>query len=329
MDLVVGDKLNMIRIGEKKLNPLVSIIIPVYNVKSYLARCIESLLNQTYNQLEIILVNDGSTDDSLSICEFYAKEDPRVIVINKENGGVSSARNRGIIEAHGEFITFVDSDDWIEKDMIKYLVENIFKYNAQISICTMCNQANIYTNQILLMSGEEALRNVLLKKYSAVWGQLYKADIVKKNLFNEELVNNEDIVYLINIYKNTNKVVHDLSMGLYHYNVEPRKSLTSTKSISSIESQLKATQYVQNLFLKSIYQMEINVYLFYTYYNCSVDLIRLDCIKDPMFNKIYCNFKEMFKNQIFKKNISVITKLKSILLFISPNLFKLFLGGLS
>lgn len=311
------------------MNPLVSVIIPVYNVKNYLARCIESLLNQTYNQLEIILVNDGSTDESLSICEFYAKEDSRLVIIDKENGGVSSARNRGIKEAQGEFITFVDSDDWVEKEMIERLVENIFKYNAEVSICTMCNEANIYINQTLLMSGQEALRNVLLKKYAAVWGQLYKADMVKQNLFNEELVNNEDILYLISIYKNINKVVHDFSIGLYHYNVEPRDSLTCTKSMASIESQLKATQYIQSLFLNSLYQMELNVYLFYTYYNCSVDIIRLDLIKEPIFTKVYNNFKDNFKKQIFTKNLSAITKLKSSVLFIHPNLFKFLLRRLN
>ena len=95
-------------------NNLISIIVPVYNVSEYLPRCLDSLINQTYKNIEIILVNDGSTDNSLEICKKYAEKDLRIKVIDKENGGISSARNTGIAEASGEWIGFVDSDDYIE-----------------------------------------------------------------------------------------------------------------------------------------------------------------------------------------------------------------------
>lgn len=95
---------------------LISVIVPVYNVENYLCKCVDSIINQTYNNLEIILVDDGSTDGSASICDEYVLKDSRVKVIHKENGGVSSARNIGIAEASGEYICFVDSDDWLELD---------------------------------------------------------------------------------------------------------------------------------------------------------------------------------------------------------------------
>ena len=99
----------------------ISVIVPVYNVESYLARCVDSILAQTYQNLEIILVNDGSRDASGSICDAYAQKDSRITVIHKENGGLSSARNAGIDAASGEYLTFVDSDDWIEPQTYEWM----------------------------------------------------------------------------------------------------------------------------------------------------------------------------------------------------------------
>lgn len=109
---------------------LISVIIPVYNTGQYLCPCIESLINQTYQNLQIILVDDGSKDDSLSICQEYAEKDKRITVIAKENGGVSSARNRGIKEAQGEWLSFVDSDDYLELDTYEYLMSVVAEHQC-------------------------------------------------------------------------------------------------------------------------------------------------------------------------------------------------------
>ncbi|MGB0427458.1 MAG: glycosyltransferase family 2 protein [Flavobacteriales bacterium] len=114
---------------------LVSIIVPIYNVEQYLDRCIHSLRNQTYQSIELILVNDGSPDDSQSIIDTHAALDSRIQTIKKENGGLSSARNAGLPFAKGEYITFIDSDDWVESDFIEKLVDTISKTNADIAIC--------------------------------------------------------------------------------------------------------------------------------------------------------------------------------------------------
>ena len=111
---------------------LLSVIIPVYKVEAYLARCVDSILGQTHEDLEVILVDDGSRDASGSICDAYAQQDPRVRVIHKENGGLSSARNAGLETATGEYITFVDSDDWIEADAYAHLLSLIEKYQVQL-----------------------------------------------------------------------------------------------------------------------------------------------------------------------------------------------------
>ena len=106
----------------------ISVIIPVYNVEKYLDKCIMSVINQSYKNLEIIIVDDGSTDNSRVLCDKYAKIDNRIKVFHKKNGGLSDARNFGLKHATGEFIAFLDSDDWVDKDLYKILYDNIFKY---------------------------------------------------------------------------------------------------------------------------------------------------------------------------------------------------------
>lgn len=115
--------------------PKLSIIVPIYNVEKYLARCIESLLEQTYRDYELILINDGSPDNCPEIMELYAKKDERVVLIHKENGGVSSARNAGLKKAQGKYIGFVDPDDYVESTFFQELIEELEKTNAQIACC--------------------------------------------------------------------------------------------------------------------------------------------------------------------------------------------------
>lgn len=169
--------------------PLISVIIPVYNVEKYLKRCMDSVLNQTYTNLDVVLVDDGSTDQSGKICDRYQQIDSRVRVIHKKNGGLSDARNAGIENARGEYLTFVDSDDELVLDCIEYLYNLICKYNCYISGCD--NQVIIEKNQKVykkerytdaLVSSHEELKNILCEKSigGSACGKLYK-----KELFSE------------------------------------------------------------------------------------------------------------------------------------------------
>lgn len=123
----------------KEYTPLISVIVPIYNTEAYLSRCIESIQSQSLSELEIILVDDGSTDQSSSICEKYKKSDDRIILIHKENGGLSSARNVGLDTASSEYVGFVDSDDYIDRDMFKDLYEALQQYQADIAMCGVCD----------------------------------------------------------------------------------------------------------------------------------------------------------------------------------------------
>lgn len=166
----------------------ISIVVPVYNVEKYLSKCIDSILNQTYKDLEIILVDDGSKDQSGKICDEYAKKDSRITVFHKENGGLSSARNYGIERATTPYIGFIDSDDYIDNDMYEILYNNIIKEDADVS---MCELRNIYDGKVVGKQGEiktfvanreEAMKFVMEGTSSAV-NKLYKTSLFENMRF--------------------------------------------------------------------------------------------------------------------------------------------------
>lgn len=120
---------------QRMSDPKISVIVPVYKVEPYLRKCLDSIVNQTYRNLEIILVDDGSPDNCGAICDEYAARDGRIQVIHQANGGVSAARNSGLAEATGDWVGWVDSDDWIEPDMYEYMLKNVLEQNADIAVC--------------------------------------------------------------------------------------------------------------------------------------------------------------------------------------------------
>lgn len=152
------------------MNDLITIVVPVYNVEEYLERCVDSIINQTYQNLEIILVDDGSSDNSGKICEEYAQKDNRIRVIHKENGGLSDARNAGIDVATGNFISFVDSDDYIENTFLQVLYEGLQKYHTKISISDFCIRYDTgeiitdSTEETYVITQKELLRQMLIGK---------------------------------------------------------------------------------------------------------------------------------------------------------------------
>lgn len=165
------------------VNPKISIIVPVYNVEEYLKKCIESLVNQSIVEKEIIFVNDGSTDNSYSILEMYKKMYPEIIILNKENGGLSSARNAGIEIAKGDYIGFVDSDDYVDEKMFELMVNHSEEKNADMVIC---KHKWVFTNGEIVGSGGfkeekilnsyQGLKEFLIKEDfgNYAWDKVYK-----------------------------------------------------------------------------------------------------------------------------------------------------------
>ena len=169
--------------------PLISIIVPVYNVERYLSQCIDSILAQTYENLEIILVDDGSTDNSGKICEDYADRNFRIKTVHKTNEGLANARNNGIEKAAGEYVSFVDSDDYIAKDYIEYLYDMVNANSAQIAVCgyqkvyeTESNSISDETNtkkSVRVYNSFNALSALLYQRgvISSAWGRLFKREL--------------------------------------------------------------------------------------------------------------------------------------------------------
>jgi len=172
--------------GGNTLPDLISIVVPIYNVEEYLRRCLDSLVSQTYPNLEIILVNDGSKDNCNCICEEYSKKYPHVLYYEKENGGLSDARNYGFERASGKLIGFVDSDDWITADMYQSLASDMKKYNADISTCGFVMVSNFdgtsdlqKSKETEVFSREEAIRHLFDNDKFAnfAWNKLYKREL--------------------------------------------------------------------------------------------------------------------------------------------------------
>lgn len=172
--------------------PLISVIVPVYKVEKYLNRCVESIIVQTYSNLEIILIDDGSPDECPSMCDNWAKKDSRIKVIHKTNGGLSDARNAGIEVATGELIGFVDSDDWIAPDMYQHLYEAMQADDSDIAACgveIVWENGNV--SQMLTKSGncvlnkEKAMKALIEESWikQPVWYKLYKTDLIRNILF--------------------------------------------------------------------------------------------------------------------------------------------------
>ena len=198
------------------MNETISIIIPVYNVEKYLNKCLNSVIEQTYKNIEVILIDDGSTDNSGKICDEYAKNDIRIKIIHQQNGGVSTARNNGLEHATGKYITFVDSDDYIEKEMIETMAKKIMKKNADIVICgvTDRDEENNIINQSLnkkenVFNNIEAIKEMLDEKlFNCVcWAKLYKKELFRNIKFNSKIRIAEDMDVLYRVFYKSNKII--------------------------------------------------------------------------------------------------------------------------
>ena len=208
-----------INYGEK-----ISVIIPIYNTEKYLIRCMDSIISNTYKNLEIICINDGSTDGSLSILRDYEKQDKRVLIINIENGGVSRARNIGLKRASGEIISFVDSDDWVHKRYFEVLINSLVKYSADMAVCSYYRTAEYLeipdiseeTVAVQVYNRDEILNHHVIKSY--IWGRLYHRRCLENVSFYEGIRVSEDKAFNTAVFAASPKLkVVFMNCALYGY----------------------------------------------------------------------------------------------------------------
>lgn len=217
------------------MEPLISVIVPVYKVEAYLCKCIDSILAQTYTNLEIILVDDGSPDNCPAICDEYAEKDSRVRVIHKENGGLSDARNAGLNICSGEYISFVDSDDWLEPDMYEKLLANMIQFGTEMSVCGVSDdveengnyrsvKVSDYGDKTFAESNVEAMKRYFLGSWAA-WDKLYKASLFNGIRYPVGEIN-EDEAIVLQLLEKCSKVVYTNDV-CYHYIRRPDSITTA------------------------------------------------------------------------------------------------------
>ncbi len=230
----------------------ISIIIPVYNTESYLRKCLDSIVNQTYRELEIIIIDDGSTDGSGEICDEYKMSDSRIRVFHTENRGLSCARNLGLDEAKGEWIGFVDSDDWIETDMYEALLNRAVETEADVVECGVIqeypNRVETWKREKRLMKHADAFKALLCEDLSdAVWNKLYRSDCFKDIRFPGERVY-EEIATTYRVFDAVDSI-STIEANEYHYRQRER-SLTNVHNMSNFAgfwlSNKERYEYLQN-----------------------------------------------------------------------------------
>lgn len=221
----------------------ISVIIPVFNSGKYIERCLDSVVNQTYKNLQIIVINDGSTDNSLEMILPYMELDHRIEVINQINQGVSKARNVGLQKVDGDFVSFVDSDDWIESEMLEKMLQENIRTKADIVVCNYSVDNNIVgqpalklpTEKISLLENKNfIIGDYLDGKYKesigySAWNKLYKRHLTLDVQFEDNLSIGEDLLFNLNVFQKVNSISF-LNIPLYHYVVNSSSAINSYKS---------------------------------------------------------------------------------------------------
>ena len=305
----------------------VSIIVPVYNVEQYLRKCINSILSQSYKNIELILVNDGSTDNSGKICDEYAEKDKRINVIHKTNGGLSEARNVGIENSTGSYLSFIDSDDYIDVDMIELLYYACVDNDCDIAVCGKYiekEDGNYYLKNITkksrVLSKNDTLKSILLNQLVDVSAcdKMYKRDLFKNIKFPKDKYF-EDMGTIYKIIDKCNKVYH-IRLPKYHY-IQRNQSITKSK----FDNRYNDMNEHKKDFLKMISKKEYrNIYKYCLAFELQILLTiineyhRSSDLDKMNFLLIYDNaYKELrIKKNKFLFNIHISVKKKLMIIFI-------------
>ena len=292
----------------------ISIIIPVYNVEQYLEKCINSVINQSYDNLEIIIINDGSTDNSGLICKYYLAKDNRITYIEQTNLGLSVTRNKGIEISSGNYIAFIDSDDFIEYDMYETLYNNLFLHSADISICNT-RYVSAKGDPILNKYGKEPFRNypintnndILLNDYDKMlyfvksnnnfaWNKLYKKSLFNKIYFPKGKYY-EDIFTIYKVIEKAERI-YILSEYKYNYVQRPDSIINKPFELSHLDA-LEAYIEQYNNVLKKHHTLEI--FLRKNIFTCL-----LNCMyKAYTSDKIYMYYNELLSMINIVKKYSI------------------------
>lgn len=307
---------------------LVSVIIPAYNIEDYIGRCLDSIISQTYKNLEIIVVDDGSRDYTGEILDNYAKKDRRIKVIHKENGGVSSARNKGIEAAEGDYIGFIDGDDLIESEMYKTLVDLLEEENADIAHCgyqmVFPDRIDYYhnTGKKKIQTTEEGLKDLLSGEMiePGLVNKLYKKELIKNCRLDETVKINEDLLMNYQLFKLSQKSVY-YDITPYSYMIRSSSATGANSLITKREDSLRVLNQIKDDCINN--NLLTNIYKRYIY------LLMAIC-RDDLKDRSYMEYqkkqrkqlKKELKTDIFKSCIPKKLKYMSLFSCYLPHIMK-------
>lgn len=285
----------------------ISIIIAAYNVEKYIEKCLQSIVSQTYDDLEIIVVNDGSTDQTLELVNSISSKDDRIIIIDKPNGGLSSARNAGLNRASGEYLGFIDGDDYIHCDMYKILLEEIHKQNCEISMCAVLKVYSNYSeNDCLIenskvLSKKEALQALIEERYIKhyAWNKLYKATLFQGIRFPEGKLY-EDIFTTYKLIARAERIAYTNKIGYYYVQRQGSilRSRFDLRKLDCIQAFQEFKEYVETSFPELSDELSWRLNL--STINSLLDMLKSESLYQD------CQFQEVGSkiSKDVKKNIS-------------------------
>lgn len=299
-------------------NPLISVIIPVYNVEKWLTRCVNSVCSQSYKNLEIFLVDDGSTDGGGQICEALSEKDSRIIVVHRNNGGLSEARNTGLEYSHGEYISFIDSDDWVEQNFIQNLIDAMNDYDADVCGCgfRISVEGEKYpvvqdTYYAINYSRKTAMECLVRNKIKqVVWNKLYRADIIKGILF-EKGKYHEDEFWTYQVFGKLDRYTEIDYIG-YNYFQRAESIMGqgySLKRLDAVEAKVRRQIYLDRDMKEVADAGKINL-IFTCFYHGQQALTYLDNKEQQIvFNYLKKVFREIHIDRKLLKEVGFVYRL--------------------
>ncbi|MDY2698124.1 MAG: glycosyltransferase [Lachnospiraceae bacterium] len=287
---------------------MISIIVPIYKVEQFLPRCIDSILGQTFSDFELILVDDGSPDHCGEICDQYETADSRIRVIHKENGGLSDARNAGLEVAQGDYICFVDSDDWVAPQYLEKLLRNLKETDADICECgayytsgESCDKRE--KSQLIVFNTEQALRELIQdgQLHQYVWNKLYRRDVIG-DIFFVKGKTNEDEFWTYQIFGRAKRVtkISDILYNYYQRSDSIMGMGFSLKRLDALEAKTIRQDYLERYFPELRLEAKINLY-FSCVYAGQMTLRYLSCQEKKMAKEQidqYVNFCKLQKDEV-------------------------------
>lgn len=309
--------------------PKISVIVPVYNVEQYLSRCIDSILAQTFIDFELLLIDDGSKDNSGNICDKYAEKDHRIRVFHKENGGVSSARNIGIDNARGEWIYFSDSDDYVHRDIFYKLIEPLHNQKFNLIIFSFINGKTdvVFPNKANNLI--ETIKELNDRPYCScgyLWHKIFKKELIKELRFDTNLSYGEDAVFFFDYLTQVNTKIYFSSQIGYTYTTNIQSSLCHKRH--SINEIILLLLSLKRIIISLIKNNKATSYL-YNYYNSKIIQFLYDGIResDSFAKSFYYSMKSQIKNIEIKQysELTVNTFLIKAMKYLNFRFYKILL----